>query len=132
MHKATISIKAESLGDLNEALDAIASAMNVSLAAQLSFSTTIGIEADHLPHLRTMLDDIAEAVASSECEVAAKAPLAAYRNRRLDPTPMERAIQDTQRGITGVEFRAGDKVARLDRHTVIDDSDDEVLEIRGR
>jgi hypothetical protein len=93
-HKATITLKAETLGDLNEALDAIANASGNTFAVKATISTTITVEAGALSDLGLILDGIATAVAFSAVEVTAKAPLAAYRQRRLDATPMERAIHE--------------------------------------
>jgi hypothetical protein len=93
-YKASISLKAESLGDLNEVLDLIANASGISLVTKATISTSISIEAESIDFLRRVLDGIADAIGGTlaEVDVNAKAPMDVYRNRRLDPTPMERAI----------------------------------------
>lgn len=95
--KASIALKAESLGDLNETLDLIANATGIHLVTKATISTSIAVEAETIEDLQQVLSGIAGAVRGSmaETEVSAKAPMEVYAtgNRRLDLTPMERAIQ---------------------------------------
>ena len=96
--KASIALKAESLGDLNETLDLIANATGIHLVTKATISTSIAVESETIEDLRRILDGIAGAVSGSmaETEVSAKAPMEVYAagSRRLDLTPMERAIQE--------------------------------------
>lgn len=91
-YKATISIKAETMRELVAALQSIGEAANMSVVLGAAVSTSIAIETDDMDDLRLALESITDALADTAVEATAKAPLAAYRNRRLDPTPMERMI----------------------------------------
>lgn len=69
-----------------------------------------------------------------EGKVTMEAPLIRPKHDQ-EPLPMEPYFSDIVHGdnrITAVEFRVGDKVARIGPDTVIPDDDDDVLEIRGR
>jgi len=92
-HKANITIKAESLSALVEALDRIAVAANMQIVQNATVSTSIAIEADDISDLITALGDVAGAVARSDgVEASIKAPATAWDGRRIDLTPMEKMI----------------------------------------
>jgi len=91
--KATISLKAESLSDLIDALEAIALDAGMQIVMQATVSTSIALEADDISDLGTAIGDIAAAVNRSEgveCKVSALGSV--WHLARLDPTPMERMI----------------------------------------
>lgn len=91
--KATVSIKAESIAALTNALESIAERATMQIVASASVATSISIEADDASDLSDALSAIARACGLCEgIEVTAKAPMAAWDGRRLDPTPMERMI----------------------------------------
>lgn len=92
-HKATISLKAESLVALTQALEQIAQDAGMQIVMNANVSTSIALEADDLDDLGLAISDIASAVARSdgvECKVSA--PGSVWHQRRLDATPMERMI----------------------------------------
>ena len=94
-HKATISLKAESLIDLTNALTRIAEDAGMIIVQNAAVSTSIAIEADDLDDLVTALGDVTGAVEQSEgVECKVSAPGSTWHNRRLDPTPMERMIRN--------------------------------------
>ncbi len=91
--KATISLKAESLSDLIDALEAIAQDAGMQIVMQATVSTSIALEADDISDLGTAIGDIAQAIDrldGLECKVSA--PGSVWHLARLDPTPMERMI----------------------------------------
>lgn len=93
--KATISLKADSMMDLSNALQAIAERANMRIVQSATVSTSISLDSEDLSDLIMALSDIASAVEASdgvECKVSA--PGSAWHNRRLDPTPMERMINE--------------------------------------
>lgn len=109
--KATITIKAESLAALVEALDRIAVDAQMQLVQQATVSTSLAIEADDMSDLITALGDIAGAVARSEgIEAKVSAPMTAWHDRRIDPTPMERMINDASDLFPGKAKSGGEKV----------------------
>lgn len=100
MHKATITLKAESLGALLNAIEAIAEQAGMTIVANATVSTSIAIESEDLDDLVTALGDVTAAVAASdgvECKVSA--PGSAWHGRRLDLTPMERMINSATGGL---------------------------------
>jgi hypothetical protein len=93
--KATVSIKAESMYALTNALESIAERATMQIVVGASVSTSISIESDDADDLSTALSAIAHAVGLCEdIESSVKAPMAAWDGRRLDPTPMERMINE--------------------------------------
>jgi len=91
--KATISLKAESLSDLIDALEAIAQDAGMQIVMQATVSTSIALEADDISDLGTAIGDIAAAVNRSEgVECKVSAPGSVWHLARLDPTPMEAYI----------------------------------------
>lgn len=91
--KATVSIKAESMYALTNALESIAERATMQIVVGASVSTSISLEADDAGDLSDAIGAIAHAVSLCEgVEASAKAPLTSWHNRRLDPTPMERMI----------------------------------------
>lgn len=91
--KATVSIKAESMSDLTNALESIAERATMQIVVGASVSVSIVIESDDADDLSEALSAIARAVSLCEgIEASAKAPMTAWHGRRLDPTPMERMI----------------------------------------
>lgn len=93
--KATVALKAESMRELVETLTRIADEAGMVIVQNASVSTSITIEADDLDDLREALGDVTGAVASSEgIECKVSAPGSAWHGRRLDPTPMERMINE--------------------------------------
>lgn len=94
--KATIAIEAASLGDLNQALDDLAQAMERILTVDTKIKASIAIECDTMDDLRAALNQIGLAFELTDAHVTAKvsnAPIAVYFGRQLTPTPMERAIR---------------------------------------
>ena len=92
-HKASISLKAESLIALTEALQQIALDAGMQIVMQANVTTSIALECDDLDDLSLAIGDIAGAVGRSdgvECKVSA--PGSVWDRRRLDATPMERMI----------------------------------------
>lgn len=97
-HKASISLKADSLIDLTNALTRIAEDAGMIIVQNATVTTSIAIDADDLDDLVTALGDVTGAVEKSEgVECKVSAPGSAWHNRRLDLTPMERMIN----GATG-------------------------------
>lgn len=91
--KASIALKADSLIDLCNALQAIAEQAGMIIVQDATISTSIAIETSDLDDLVSALGDVTAAVEASdgvECKVSA--PGSAWHNRRLDLTPMERMI----------------------------------------
>lgn len=98
--KATIAIEAASLGDLNQALDEVAEAMQSVLTIDTKIKASIAIECELMDHLRDALRKIGYAFEYTDAHVTAKvssAPIAVYFGLQLTPTPMERAIRDAQK-----------------------------------
>jgi hypothetical protein len=96
--KATISLKAESLTDLIAALEAIALDAGMQIVMQANVSTSIALEAEDLSDLGTAIGDIAGAVGRTEgVECKVSAPGSVWHLARLDPTPMERMINEATR-----------------------------------
>ena len=97
--KATVSIRAESMYALTNALESIAERATMQIVASAAVSTSISIDADDADDLSEALGAIAQAIGYSdgvECKIAA--PGAVWHGRRLDLTPMERAINSALRG----------------------------------
>lgn len=93
--KATISIKAESMYALTNALESIAERATMQIVTGASVTTSIALEADDADDLSDALSAIARACSLCEgIEASAKAPMSAWDGRRLDPTPMERMINE--------------------------------------
>lgn len=91
--KVTITIKAESLIDLVNALTRIAEEASMLIVQSATVSTSLAIEAKDTDDLADALSDVARAVAASEgVEAKISAPATVWHGRRLDPTPMERMI----------------------------------------
>ncbi len=91
--KATVSIKAESMYALTNALESIAERATMQIVASAAVSISISIEAEDADDLSDALSAIARAVALCDgIEASAKAPMTAWNGRRLDATPMERYI----------------------------------------
>lgn len=91
--KATISLKAESLVALTEALQRIAENAGMQIVMHANVTTSIALEADDLSDLGLAIGDIAGAVEridDVECKVSA--PGSVWHLTRLDPTPMEAYI----------------------------------------
>lgn len=96
--KATVSIKAESMYALTNALESIAERATMQIVTGAGVSTSISLEADDADDLSEALGAIAHAVSLCEgIEASAKAPMTAWHGRRLDPTPMERMIDQALR-----------------------------------
>lgn len=94
-HKASISLKAESLLALVDALTRIAEDAGMVIVQHATVTTSIAIEADDLDDLVTALGDVTGAVERSEgVECKVSAPGSAWHGRRLDLTPMERMINN--------------------------------------
>lgn len=94
-HKATISLKAESLAALVEVLDRIAVDAQMQIVQNANVSTSIVIEADDISDLIDALGDVAGAVARSDgVEAKIAAPATAWDGRRIDLTPMEKMINE--------------------------------------
>lgn len=112
-HKASISLKADSLIDLTNALTRIAEDAGMIIVQHATVTTSIAIEADDLDDLVTALGDVTGAVERSEgVECKVSAPGSAWHNRRLDLTPMERMINgsDPMDTILGFADRHGARV----------------------
>jgi len=93
--KATVSIKAESLGSLQNLLETIAERAGMTIVADASMSTSMAIESVDSDDLRDALTEIARAVAHSDgCEAKIAAPAEVWTGRAVvaGPTPMERMI----------------------------------------
>lgn len=91
--KASISLKAESLLALVDALTRIAEDAGMVIVQHATVTTSIAINADDLDDLVTALGDVARAVSVSEgVEAKISAPATVWHGRRLDLTPMERMI----------------------------------------
>jgi hypothetical protein len=91
--KASISLKADSLVDLVNALQAIAEQAGMVIVQNATVSTAIAIETSDLDDLVSALGDVTAAVEASEgVECKVSAPGSAWHGRRLDLTPMERMI----------------------------------------
>lgn len=90
--KASVSIKAESMPALVRALTRIADE-GMTIIQSAAVSTTISLESGDIDDLDFALRCIAKALGKSD-DVTAKisAPATIWDGRRLDPTPMERAI----------------------------------------
>ena len=92
--KATVSVRAESMYALNNALESIAERATMQIVTSAAVSMSISIEADDADDLSDALSAIARAVALCDgIEASAKAPMTAWNGRRLDSTPMERYIE---------------------------------------
>lgn len=88
--KATVSLKAESLVDLVNALTRIAEDAGMVIVQQANVTTSIAIETDDISDLVTALGDVTGAIERSEgVECKVSAPGSAWHGRRLDATPME-------------------------------------------
>lgn len=93
--KATVSLKAESMYALTNALESIAERATMQIVLGATVSVSIAIESDDADDLSDALSAIARAVSLCEgIEASAKAPMTAWNGRRLDATPMERMIND--------------------------------------
>lgn len=91
--KTTISIKAESLHDLTNALARMADEFGGQIVRDAKVSTTMTLEAEDLDDLRDAIGDVVAAISASEgVEAKVSADSSIWANRRLDPTPMERMI----------------------------------------
>lgn len=91
--KATVSLKAESMSALTNALESIAERATMQIVLGANVSVSIAIESDDADDLSDALSAIARAVSLCEgIEASAKAPMTAWNGRRLDATPMERMI----------------------------------------
>ena len=91
--KATISLKAESLTALIAALEQIALDAGMQIVMQANVTTSLALECDDLDDLGLAIGDIAGAVGRSEgVECKVSAPGSVWHRQRLDPTPMERMI----------------------------------------
>jgi hypothetical protein len=91
--KASITLKAESLPFLIEALTRIAEDANMLIVMQATITTALAIESEDASDLGLAISDIAGAVERTdgvECKVSA--PGSVWHGMRLDPTPMERMI----------------------------------------
>ncbi len=98
VYKASISLKAESLIALTEALQRIAEDAGMQIVMHASVTTSISLEADDLSDLSLAIGDIAGAIERSEdVECKVSAPGSVWHRQRLDPTPMERYI-DSMKG----------------------------------
>ena len=96
--KATVSIKAESMYALTNALESIAERATMQIVIGAAVTTSISIESDDANDLSEALSAIAKAVSLCDgIEASAKAPMTAWHGRRLDPTPMERMIDEALR-----------------------------------
>ncbi len=92
--KASISLKASSLIALTEALQRIAEDAGMQIVMHASVTTSISLEADDLSDLSLAIGDIAGAIERSEdVECKVSAPGSVWHRQRLDPTPMERYIE---------------------------------------
>lgn len=91
--KATISLRADSLVDLVNALTRIAEDAGMVIVQQATVTTSIAIETGDISDLVTALGDVTGAIERSEgVECKVSAPGSAWHGRRLDATPMERYI----------------------------------------
>lgn len=93
--KSSVSIKADSMRDLSNALEEIALRANFTIVLNASVSTSIAIEAEDADDLRDALTEIANAIDVSEgVKSDIKAPHGVWtgRTRHAGPTPMERMI----------------------------------------
>lgn len=95
LQKATISLRAESLLALTQALEQIAQDAGMQIVMSATVTTGIALEADDVDDLGLAISDIAGAVARSEgVECKVSAPGSVWHQRRLDSTPMERYIDN--------------------------------------
>ena len=96
--KATVSIRAESMYALTNALESIAERATMQIVAGAAVSTSISIEGDDAEDVQEALGAIAWAIEiceGAECKI--NAPGTVWHGRRLDPTPMERLINSAVR-----------------------------------
>lgn len=90
--KASIAIKAESLPALVRALTRIADE-GMTIVQGAAVSTSISLESADIDDLDFALRCIAKALGRfDDVEASIKAPATVWDGRRLDPTPMEVAI----------------------------------------
>jgi len=88
--KATVAIKADSMGCLIAALEQIANEANMSIVMNANVSTSIALESEDDSDLGLAISCIASAINRTvgvECKVSA--PGSVWHERRIDPTPME-------------------------------------------
>ncbi len=91
--KASITLKSDSLIALTEALQRIAEDAGMQIVMHANVTTSIALEADDLDDLALAIGDIAGAVERSEdVECKVSAPGSVWHRQRLDPTPMEKMI----------------------------------------
>lgn len=88
--KATVSIKADSLGCLIAALEQIAQEANMRIVQNATVSTSMALESEDDSDLGLAIGDIASAINRTEgVECKISAPGSVWHERRIDPTPME-------------------------------------------